>query len=187
MSMNDFAVVCSQSLNKTQQINAVHAGGNQPPLVFLSSFDASCLEFRLLLLLLEEPGAEAWAVDLVGWGLTEAGIVPGSKQVIGAAERRQHLLEFCKQKVCIVHSDCCMNVVHSNVAAQRGSFLHVLCLDQSSAMVGSHQSSNCLGLKVPVLQLWGYLALGSTVGIKLRGAKHSAFAIQGCDTSVCAA
>ena len=74
-------------------------GGTEPPLVFLSSFDASCLEFRMLIPLLEAAGTEAWAVDVVGWGFTEAGIQPGSKEVLGAAERRAHLLAFWQQKV----------------------------------------------------------------------------------------
>ena len=98
VGINESAVVYRLSL-KSQHINAGHAGGSHPPLVFLSSFDASCLEFRMLLPQLEAAGAEAYAVDLVGWGLTEADVEPRSKQVIGAAERRQHLLEFCKQKV----------------------------------------------------------------------------------------
>ena len=89
---------------------AMSAGGTGPPLVLLSSFDFSCLEFRMLLPLLEEAGAEAWAVDIVGWGFTEAGVLPGSQEILGPAERRAHLLEFCKQKVlhtlptCLQHS-----------------------------------------------------------------------------------
>ena len=73
---------------------AALAGSANPPLVFLSSFDFSCLEFRFLLPLLESAEAEAWAVDIVGWGLTEAGVTPESHEVLGAAERRAHLLAF---------------------------------------------------------------------------------------------
>ena len=80
------------------------AGSTGPPLVFLSSFDFSCLEFWVLLPLLEEAGAEAWAVDIAGWGFTEAGVQPGSQEVLGPAERRAHLLEFCKQMVSYIQN-----------------------------------------------------------------------------------
>ena len=90
----------------TANAKAMSAGSAGPPLVFLSSFDFSCLEFRVLLPLLEEAGAEAWAVDIAGWGFTEAGVLPGSQQVLGPAERREHLLEFCKQKVSHILPAC---------------------------------------------------------------------------------
>jgi len=41
-----------------------------PPL--LHGFDSSCLEYRRLFPLLAER-AETWAVDLLGWGFTDAG------------------------------------------------------------------------------------------------------------------
>lgn len=80
-----------------QRLPAV--GTNPPPLVFLASFDASCLEFRLLMPLLETAGLQAWAIDVVGWGFTNCGIVPGNQEVLGPAERRAHLLAFWQQKV----------------------------------------------------------------------------------------
>ncbi len=53
----------------------------------------------MLMPMLEAAGAEAWAVDIIGWGFTEAGVQPGSQEVLGPAERRAHLLAFCKEKV----------------------------------------------------------------------------------------
>lgn len=89
---SSLSITCCRSLR-------VSAGSKPPPLVLLSSFDASCLEFRKLMPLLEAAGVEAWAVDINGWGFTEAGVVPGSQEVLGPAERRAHLLEFCTQQV----------------------------------------------------------------------------------------
>lgn len=41
------------------------------PILFLHGFDSSVLEFRRVLPNLEEMGAEAYAVDVLGWGFTE--------------------------------------------------------------------------------------------------------------------
>lgn len=93
-------------------LTAVHVsadGTNTPPLVFLSAFDASCLDFRLLLPLLAEQGVQAWALDLVGWGFTEAGVVSGQGEIIGPAQRRAHMLAFWQQKVLVTCSAACLN------------------------------------------------------------------------------
>ena len=58
----------------------------------------------MLMPLLEAAGAEAYAVDLVGWGFTEARIDPKAREVLGPAERRAHLLAFCQEKVSLVPS-----------------------------------------------------------------------------------
>ena len=87
------------SFTHTHTLQSALAGIANTPLVFLSSFDFSCLEFRMLLPLLEAANMEAWAVDIIGWGFTEAGIGAGSQEVLGPAERRAHLLAFWKQKV----------------------------------------------------------------------------------------
>lgn len=42
----------------------------QPPFLLIHGFDSSCLEWRRLLPLLHAQGAQAWAVDLLGWGFT---------------------------------------------------------------------------------------------------------------------
>ena len=96
------------------------SGDSSPPLVFLSSFDSSCLEFRMLMPLLEAAGAEAYAVDLVGWGFTEARVDPASQEVLGPAERRAHLLAFCREKVTLVVSS--MAFRHSAVWSHWRSF-----------------------------------------------------------------
>lgn len=105
---------------------AVHVsadGTSTPPLVFLSAFDASCLDFRLLLPLLAEEGVQAWAVDLVGWGFTEAGVVPAQGEVIGPAQRRAHMLAFWQQKVLITCS-----AVWLNASCAQMSSASVACL-----------------------------------------------------------
>ena len=56
----------------------------------------------MLMPLLEAAGREAYAVDLVGWGFTEARVDPESHEVLGPAERRAHLLAFCQEKVRLV-------------------------------------------------------------------------------------
>ena len=46
-------------------------GGGEEPILLLHGFDSSLLEFRRLLPQLEERGAEAYAMDVLGWGFTE--------------------------------------------------------------------------------------------------------------------
>lgn len=41
------------------------------PMLFLHGFDSSLLEFRRLLPELQADGAEAYAVDVLGWGFTD--------------------------------------------------------------------------------------------------------------------
>lgn len=45
--------------------------GGEDPILLLHGFDSSLLEFRRLLPKLGELGAEAYAVDVLGWGFTE--------------------------------------------------------------------------------------------------------------------
>ena len=88
--------------------------------MFLSSFDASCLEFRMLMPVLEAAGAEAYAVDLVGWGFTEARVDPASREVLGPAERRAHLLAFCQEKVFFVpHLQLCLHQISFDLMLQQ--------------------------------------------------------------------
>ena len=47
-------------------------GESNAPFVLLHGFDSSCLEYRRLFPLLSER-AETWALDLLGWGFTDAG------------------------------------------------------------------------------------------------------------------
>lgn len=41
------------------------------PMLFLHGFDSSCLEFRRIFPALQALGAEAYAVDVLGWGFTQ--------------------------------------------------------------------------------------------------------------------
>eukprot|EP00271_Cylindrocystis_brebissonii_P008835 TRINITY_DN23344_c0_g1_i1.p1 TRINITY_DN23344_c0_g1~~TRINITY_DN23344_c0_g1_i1.p1 ORF type:complete len:411 (+),score=47.53 TRINITY_DN23344_c0_g1_i1:336-1568(+) len=67
-----------------------------PPVLLLHSFDSSCLEWRRLYPLLEEEGIEAWALDILGWGFTDAGLggVP-----ISVEAKTEHIYEFWRQHI----------------------------------------------------------------------------------------
>lgn len=52
------------------------------PILMLHGFDSSLLEFRRLLPKLGELGAEAYAVDVLGWGFTD--LVSGEIKSFGA-------------------------------------------------------------------------------------------------------
>ncbi|CAM9144883.1 unnamed protein product [Laminaria digitata] len=65
----------------------------EDPILMLHGFDSSLLEFRRLMPKLGELGADAYAVDVLGWGFTDlAGV-----SLFGAEAKRTHLLEFWKQ------------------------------------------------------------------------------------------
>jgi len=73
-----------------------------PPVVCLHGFDSSSLEFRRLhpLLASEPHGLEPWAIDLVGWGFTDA--APFSRDRAAAlppAAKRAHLLAFWRERL----------------------------------------------------------------------------------------
>eukprot|EP00850_Spirogloea_muscicola_P008451 SM000045S16196 [mRNA] locus=s45:139664:141717:- [translate_table: standard] len=57
---------------------------------------SSCLEWRRLLPLLEQAGAAAWAVDLLGWGFCDAKNVA---RTFSVAAKREHLYEFWRQHI----------------------------------------------------------------------------------------
>ena len=63
------------------------------------SFDSSVLEYRRLLPLLAQAGLEPWAVDVVGWGFTDAGFATDRDTVLGPAQKRDHLYAFWKAQV----------------------------------------------------------------------------------------
>lgn len=69
------------------------------PVVLLHGFDSSLLEFRTLLPLLDAAGVPAWAVDLVGWGFTDAGFHANPDLRVGPQQKRDHLYAFWKEKV----------------------------------------------------------------------------------------
>lgn len=77
----------------TSFVSTPHVAEKTPPLVLLHGFDSSCLEFRRLLPLLEEASIEAHAVDLVGWGFTDASNAPD----VGPSQKREHLKAFWKE------------------------------------------------------------------------------------------
>ena len=64
-----------------------------PALVLLHGFDSSLFEYRRLLPQLEAQGVEAYALDLVGWGLTDP------KQGVSIEAKRQQIEEFVRDVV----------------------------------------------------------------------------------------
>lgn len=80
--MNRFPVEVPESVanravgtNFVRTINAVpntkQEGMEEDPILMLHGFDSSLLEFRRLMPKLAELGAEAYAVDVLGWGFTD--------------------------------------------------------------------------------------------------------------------
>ena len=67
--------------------------------MLLAGFDSSCLEMRSLLPQLDSAGAEAWAVDLVGWGFTDAGFASQPNTLLGPDQKREHLFAFWQSQV----------------------------------------------------------------------------------------
>ncbi|KAI3970824.1 hypothetical protein MKX01_024471 [Papaver californicum] len=53
---------------------------------------SSCLEWRYTYPLLEEAGMEAWAVDILGWGFSDLGILPHCN----VTSKREHLYQLWK-------------------------------------------------------------------------------------------
>uniref|UniRef100_A0A7C8YL29 AB hydrolase-1 domain-containing protein n=1 Tax=Opuntia streptacantha TaxID=393608 RepID=A0A7C8YL29_OPUST len=49
--------------------------GKTDPVVLLHGFDSSCLEWRCTFPLLEKGGAECWALDILGWGFSDLGMM----------------------------------------------------------------------------------------------------------------
>lgn len=69
----------------------------KPAFVLLHGFDSSSLEFRRFHPLLSELG-DVYAVDLAGWGFTDAGFANGNAAAaLGPAQKRAHLRAFLKQ------------------------------------------------------------------------------------------
>ena len=72
-------------------------GGEQnAPFVLLHGFDSSHLEYRRLFPMLAEK-AETWAVDLLGWGFTDAG--DAGIGDYSPEAKRVHLYAFWKQEI----------------------------------------------------------------------------------------
>ena len=71
----------------------------RPAFVLLHGFDSSSLEFRRLLPLLHSLG-DVYAVDLVGWGFTEASLFADAPDTpLGPAQKREHLGAFLRDVV----------------------------------------------------------------------------------------
>lgn len=65
------------------------------PVMLLHGFDSSLLEWRHSYPVLEEAGVETWAIDILGWGFSNA---EGVKSY-NVAAKREHLYEFWKEYV----------------------------------------------------------------------------------------
>jgi len=72
------------------------AGSDAPPFVLLHGFDSSCLEYRRLFPKLAAV-TETWAVDLLGWGFTDAG--DGGVGDYSPEAKRAHLYAFWKENI----------------------------------------------------------------------------------------
>lgn len=72
------------------------AGSDAAPFVLLHGFDSSCLEYRRLFPKLAAK-AETWAVDLLGWGFTDA--QDGGIGDYSPEAKRAHLYAFWKANV----------------------------------------------------------------------------------------
>ncbi|KAK9799016.1 hypothetical protein WJX73_006244 [Symbiochloris irregularis] len=91
-------------MGRTVQTAYLCTNGNEDadPILLLPGFDSSCLEMRELLPRLQAINAEAWAVDIAGWGFSDAGLASSSADnpiALGPAERRAHLHAFWREKV----------------------------------------------------------------------------------------
>ena len=75
---------------------APEGGEGNAPFVLLHGFDSSCLEYRRLFPLLERR-AETWALDLLGWGFTDAD--DGGIGDYSPEAKRAHLHAFWKQEI----------------------------------------------------------------------------------------
>ena len=78
----------------------VQQGDGTPPLLCIHGFDSSLFEFRRLLPRLAQE-AQAWAVDMLGFGFTDRAVY----SAISPAAIKQHLHDFWRQMVaqpCIV-------------------------------------------------------------------------------------
>lgn len=75
---------------------APKGGEDVSPFVLIHGFDSSCLEYRRLFPLLTER-AEAHAVDLLGWGFTDAG--DAGIGDYSPEAKRAHLYAFWKQEI----------------------------------------------------------------------------------------
>lgn len=70
----------------------------RPAFVLLHGFDSSSLEFRRFHPLLSRV-ADVYAVDLAGWGFTDAGFGSKPNQPLGPQQKRAHLRAFLKEVV----------------------------------------------------------------------------------------
>ena len=79
---------------------AADSGAPRPAFVLLHGFDSSCLEFRRFHPLLSQLG-DVYAVDLAGWGFTDAGFggADAAQRVLGPAQKRAHLAAFMEAVV----------------------------------------------------------------------------------------
>lgn len=77
----------------TTFVRTAAAKGEAPALLLLHGFDSSLFEYRRLLPQLEAQGVVAYAIDLVGWGLTTP------KHGVDIAAKRRQVEEFVREVV----------------------------------------------------------------------------------------
>lgn len=69
-----------------------------PPFMMIPSFDSSLLEYRRLFPLLAAQ-RRAYAVDVVGWGFSDASFAANPAVELGPLQKREHLHAFFRQQV----------------------------------------------------------------------------------------
>jgi pimeloyl-ACP methyl ester carboxylesterase len=82
---------------------AAAAAAERPAFVLLHGFDSSLLEFRRFYARLAELG-DVYAVDLAGWGFTDAGFGLAPARALGPPEKRAHLRAFLDGVVGRLHT-----------------------------------------------------------------------------------
>ena len=87
--------VQSSYYHKDGDGEATSGGDEQPVVVLLHGFDSSCLEFRRLVPRLEALGVRPYAMDVLGWGFTDARALGDTS----AAAKRAHLHAFWQQQL----------------------------------------------------------------------------------------
>ena len=92
---------CLFNLQPSACLTCCHAD-DALPIVFVPSFDSSLVEYRRLLPVLASAGVPAFAVDVVGWGFTEAGFATDPTILLGPQQKRDHLYAFWKEKVLLL-------------------------------------------------------------------------------------
>ena len=131
---------------------------DEPVVVLLHGFDSSCLEFRRLLPQLEERGVKPCAMDILGWGFTDARELGDTS----ASAKRAHLHAFWQQHLkgrplVLVGASLGGAIAIDFAAAYPGAVQKLVLIDAQGFIDGSGPMA---GFPRPVAR-WGIKLLGS--------------------------